>query len=72
MPYFIYRISPRRSLTYVDEFVEYVKARKIARNMRRAQLPGDDEVIKIIFAKDRFEAETLLKVRRERQPSEDD
>jgi len=72
MPYFIYRMSLQRSLTYVDEFVEYVKAREIARNMRRAKSSDDDELIKIIFAKDRFEAETLLKARREHQPSEDD
>jgi len=72
MPYFIYRISLQRSLTYVDEFVEYVKAREIARNMRRVKSSDDDELIKIIFAKDRFEAETLLKARREHQPSEDD
>lgn len=72
MPYFIYRISPQRLLTYVDEFAHYRKARDTARHMRRERTRDDLETIKIVFAKDRSEAEILLKTHRERQPSEDD
>ncbi len=72
MPYFIYRISPQRSLTYIDEFAHYRKARDTARQMRQTQLRDDLDTIKIIFANHRSEAEILLEARRERQPSEDD
>ncbi len=72
MPYFIYRISPQRFLTYVDEFVHYRDARGEARRIRAEQSGNDADSVKIIFAKDRSEAESLLKTRRERQASEDD
>ncbi len=72
MPYFIYRISPQRFLTYINEFAHYHEARDTARRMRQEQAPADVDTIKIIFATNRREAETLLKTRRERQPSEDD
>lgn len=72
MPYFIYRISPQRFLTYINEFAHYQEARDTARRMRQEQTRDDLDTIKIIFAKDRLEAEMLLKTRRERQPSEDD
>ncbi len=72
MPYFIYRISPQRFLTYINEFAHYGKARDAARQMRQEQIQDDLDTIKIIFAEDRSEAEILLKTSRERQPSEDD
>ncbi len=72
MPYFIYRISPQRNLNYVDDFAEYNFARDAARRMRQQQNEEDIDTVKIVFAKDRNEAEDLLRIRRERQPSEDD
>lgn len=72
MPYFIYRISPQRILTYISEYAHYRQARDTARQMRQEQIRDNLDTIKIIFAKDRSEAELLLKIPRERQPSEDD
>ncbi len=72
MSYYIYRISPHRALTYVEAFEEYKQARQLARQMRRDQSAGDSDDIRMVFAKDRTEAESLLRTRRERQPSEDD
>ena len=72
MPYFIYRVSPQRFLTYLDKFAEYKQARDVARQARQQQGDDDQDTIKVIFAKDSGEAEMLLKARRERQPSEDD
>ncbi len=72
MPYFIYRISPHRLLDYVDEFEAYKPARDAVRLMRQQQDKEDLDTLKIIFAKDRYDAENLLKIQRERQPSDDD
>jgi hypothetical protein len=72
MPYFIYRISPQRFLTYVNEFAHYREARHTARQMRQEQPQDDLDTVKIIFAKDRGDAESVLKTPRERKPSEDD
>lgn len=72
MPYFIYRISPARKLDLVDTFGHYRDAKQAATALRVAQEPDDVGKVKIIFAKDAPEAEQLLSVERERQPSEDD
>ncbi len=72
MPYFLYRISPQRLLTYINEFAHYRNARDMARQMRQEQTQDDLDSIKILFAEHRSEAEILLKSRRVRQPSEDD
>jgi hypothetical protein len=72
MPYFIYRISPRREINLVDSFEGYKEAREIARSMRAESQAEDDSKVKIIFAKNPEEAERMLSAKRERRPSEDD
>ncbi|MDH3638193.1 MAG: hypothetical protein OES09_06980 [Gammaproteobacteria bacterium] len=72
MPYFLYRVSPDRSLTYLDSFDQYREARSAARSLRKSQAAVDDDMIKMVFAEQATEAETLLTRPRERIPSEDD
>ncbi len=72
MPYFIYRISPERKLNLVESFDRYQDAKRAVTALRVAQESDDADRVKMIFAKDSREAEELLTVKRERQPSEDD
>lgn len=64
MPYFIYRIfeqSGEKTLEHVEDHDAFVSARTRVREMRAA-LPADaDHTVRIIFAADRREAESLLK-----------
>lgn len=72
MPYFIYRISLERKLNLVESFDRYQDAKRAVTALRVAQESDDADRVKMIFAKDSREAEELLTVKRERQPSEDD
>ena len=68
MPYFIYRVFGQpgeKTLEYVEEHDAFVSARTRVREMRAA-LPADaDHTVRIIFAADRREAESLLEEVRE-------
>ncbi len=65
MPYFVFRISPDKQLTLVDVFDRFMEAKKVCRDMRAAQAPGDRDVIRLAFAKEEREAKRLLSERRE-------
>jgi hypothetical protein len=71
MPYFVYYVrqhadSPKKSLEHVETFDNFKAARTLARE-RRAELKAaaDDRDCRLIFAKNRIEAEKLLSAPRE-------
>lgn len=71
MPYFIYRVSPFKVLSFCSQHEEYGIAKTTIRMMRSEQAQHDTDTIKMIFAEDADEAERLLMTKREPQPSED-
>jgi len=61
MPYFVYKISPdRKTLTQIDAHEKYKAAKDQCRQLRQAQDQGDMDMIRLVFAKDKREAEVLL------------
>lgn len=72
MPYFLYRISAARILTPLDSFPDYRSARDRARALRADPAALDGDMVKIVFARDPDEAETLLKAKKEKILHEDD
>jgi len=68
MPYFVYEITPPRSLKRVEAFERYRDARSAARALRAA-LPADSaRSVRVIFASGEAQAETLLREKREPRP----
>ncbi len=72
MPYFVYRVAPFGALTPIGEFGVYKDAKACAIGHRVNQDAADRDRVRIVFAADALEAEQLLTMPRERQPSEDD
>ena len=71
MPYFVFRIKPGpsqliKSLELEREFDNFQEAKLHARTLRAGQTAGDSAEIRLVFAKDRLEAEELLSTPRER------
>jgi len=68
MPYFVYELSPPRSLRRIECFDRYRDARDTARALRGA-LPADTErSVRVVFAAGEAQAETLLREKREPRP----
>ena len=69
MPYFTYRVSElesgRKSVEYLDKFEKYRDARNIIREKRNDSSIEKPEEYRMIFAKNKTEAETLLTAPRE-------
>jgi len=60
MPYFVYRITPPKTLEHIETFADFKQARNVAR-ARRAELASDSpSTVRMIFAKEQAEAEKLL------------
>jgi hypothetical protein len=68
MPYFVYKVFPRKRVEFVQHAQQYREARDLARSMRKAQVQGDDYSVKVIFARNPDEAERLLTEEREPRP----
>ncbi len=72
MPYFVYELSPPRSLKRLECFQNYREARAAARALRQA-LPADSgRSVRVIFAADEAQAEALLREKREPRPLGED
>lgn len=67
MPYFVYKIEQDRSVEYLDSFDKFAPAKTFCREKREALKPEDTGTVRLVFAKDKKEAETLL--RTPRKPS---
>jgi len=65
MPYFVYKISPPVELSYIDTNQDYKSARALVRQLREKQPQGQGIQIRLVFAKDRAEAEKLLSTPRD-------
>ena len=68
MPYFVYKISPRKRLELVDTFERYRDAKVRTRSLRAELRADDDHIVKMIFAQNVDEAERLLTEVREPRP----
>lgn len=66
MPYFIYKTFPNRTCEYIKDYESFREARAFARETRKNLTVQDNCNIKIMFAKDAAEAETLILTPRER------
>lgn len=65
MPYFVYRITPPRTLQHLETMDNYQQAKKLVRSMR-AELDAASEVsVRLIYAKTQGEAEKLLSMPRD-------
>ena len=67
MPYFVYKIAQDRSVEYVDTFDDFGSAKTFCREQREAQGPEDTFTVRMVHAKNKKEAENLL--RTPRKPS---
>lgn len=65
MPYFVYQITPPLQLTYIDTKTKYPEARAIVRGLRQESGAGSVGEFRLVFAKDRAEAEKLLSTPRD-------
>lgn len=72
MPYFVYNISPERKMTLIESFASFKEAKALARTRRTQQAPGDQNVIRMIFAQDAKKAQILLSDRRTARTDGDD
>jgi hypothetical protein len=64
MPYFVYEVSAERKLTYVEVFDDFASAKNLCRSKREQGEITPGSTVRLVFAKDRKQAEGLLKERR--------
>lgn len=61
MPYFVYKVSvDRKTLTSVEVHDKYRLAKEQCTNLRKSQPSTDTDMVRMVFAKDKREAEALL------------
>ncbi len=65
MPYFVYRVSPKLELGYIETKDKYQEARALVRALREAREADDDGDYRLIFAQQQGEAEKLLSTPRD-------
>lgn len=70
MPYYIYKISNAemallKQLELINQFDSFQDAKKFAKAQRAEQAPGDDSIIKVMFADNQLSAEEQLMEKRE-------
>jgi hypothetical protein len=67
MPYFVYKVNQDRSVEYLENFDDFKSAKTLCRDKREALTPEDTYTVRLVFAKNKKEAENLL--RTPRKPS---
>lgn len=72
MAYYVYKVHANKRLEYLDVFEDYREARVFTRTRRAELAPGDDVMLRMIFAPGREQAERLLKEVREARPLGED
>lgn len=65
MPYFVFKITPPRILDFIETKDKYQEARALVRSLRGHQDAAADVQYRLVFAKDRPEAEKLLSTPRD-------
>jgi hypothetical protein len=69
MPYYIYKIhQPLRNLEKIEEHDAFKAASDRAKVLRREIAPGQDYLVKVMYADNELQAEDLLSQVREKQP----
>lgn len=63
MPYFVYQISDgRKQLTQLGVFDKFQEAKSMCRNVRQSHNTDEETTIRMVFAKDKKAAVTLLRI----------
>jgi hypothetical protein len=65
MPYFVFKITPPLQLEHIDTKAEYKDARGLVRALRAEHKTEGDSQFRMVFAKNRAEAEKLLSTPRD-------
>lgn len=66
MPYFVYSKSPDNQVEILSEHEKYKEAKQVVTELRVNQKESDkDQVMRMVFAKDKREAKRLATVKRE-------
>lgn len=61
MPYYVYKVSlDRKQLTAIDVHDKFKPAKAQCTELRKSQQADDAEMVRMVFAKDKREAEVLL------------
>ena len=61
MPYFVFRVSiDKKILTELDVFDKFIPAKDHCRDLRKKQLAGGSDIIRMVHAKSKKEAKMLL------------
>ncbi len=61
MPYFVYKVSlDRKQLTAMDVHDKFKPAKAQCKKLRESLQADDTEMVRMVFAKDKREAEVLL------------
>jgi len=66
MPYYVYKLFPNRAIEYINDFESYKEARSLARDTRAATTVQGNYKVKVMFAENSREAESLILTPRER------
>lgn len=77
MPYYVYKyenseLGRLKTLHLLEQFDVFREASKFAKTMRQELDVEEVDIIKVIFASNELEAETLLREKREPQPKTGD
>jgi len=65
MPYFVYKVASPLHLEYLEAKQSYKDARALVRTLRQENPGKDVTQFRLVFAKDRAEAERLLSTPRD-------
>jgi hypothetical protein len=65
MPYFVYKITPPVTLSYIDRKDKFRDARTLVRTLREEHHGVESAQFRMIFAKNEAEAEKLLSTPRD-------
>lgn len=69
MPYFIYKISPQRTLEKQGMAEKFKEAKALVNELRKTLDPNTGYTVRMIFAENELQAEDLLSQKREPDPS---
>jgi hypothetical protein len=60
MPYFVFRIGADRQHSLIGAYDKYPEAKKVCRELREKESPGNPNAIRMAFGKTVYEAKRLL------------
>jgi len=68
LAYHLFEINPFKQLTFIETQASYRDAKQKLRELRSSASLGTGVTVRMMFAADRYEAERLLKEKREPRP----